>query len=92
MTQGNKPAFPRTFTSSVGMSGLRPMDGNPGMTLREYYAGQAMLGLLSCNGTVLNETTAPNLTPEQEEAIDEIAALAWIMADRVLDMGRQDNP
>jgi len=41
----SKPAFPRSETGSAETGQID--QGAPGMTLREYYAGLAMQGLLS---------------------------------------------
>ena len=74
----NQPAFPR---SSVGNS-----EGNEGMTMREYYAGQAMVGLLMGNGIAL-AVDAGTAVAEAEDIDDfmgvmgKVARLAWRMAD-----------
>ena len=66
--RGNAPAFPRSATHG---SDYLP-SGDPGMTLREYYAGQAMVGLLG-------EEQHTGLSPSQ------IADMAVNMADALLE-------
>jgi len=63
------PAFP---SEGTGMVGMHPHQfTNPGMTLRQWYAGMAMQGILSSD--------IPN---EIREA--QVVGWAWSMADAML--------
>lgn len=68
------PAFPRPI-SSDGVN--QPDYGHPGMTLRDWFAGMAMQGLLG----------GPTQWPEPQEAhnIAKIAAkVSYLVADEML--------
>lgn len=41
------PAFPRVTSDCDDHDGVTQYDGVPGMSLRDYFAGQAMMGMLS---------------------------------------------
>ena len=45
MSDNTKQAFPGPYLDSF--VGITSVDYRPGMTLREYYAGQAIKGLLA---------------------------------------------
>ncbi len=63
-TTDNPPAFPSIDTSTYVKV------ENPGMTLRDYFAGQALAGFLAYNGTC--------------SGYDEIAHHAYTAADCML--------
>ena len=77
MENGTKQAFP-----GAGGTGL-------GMSLLEYYAGQAMVGLLMGNGIAL-AVDAGTAVAKAEELDDfegvmgKVAKIAWRMADVML--------
>ena len=68
------PAFP---VLDVGYWGAR----SAGMTLRDWFAGQALIGILSINGTIKHQ---PNKTPEL------CCPLAYEYADAML-KAREDK-
>ena len=79
----NKPAFPRPGAPAVPGS-TRPWRSGEqeGMTLREYYAGQAMLGLLMGNGIALAVDAGTALEVHDfEGVIGKVVRIAWRMAD-----------
>lgn len=65
------PAFPTT----------KPLDGwgdpNRGMSLRDWFAGQALIGLLSA-------TSHPKSTGPSQEPAEVYALNAYILADAML--------
>lgn len=50
MSNVNKPAFPRPSTHHNALNGSYGHHEQEGMTLREYYAGLAMQGIISACG------------------------------------------
>lgn len=76
--RSNEPAFPRTYTkagaaSLGGRTSIRPADGTSGITIREYYADQALTGLVS------GQTAIP------ASEMKNIAQIAWGLADAMLE-------
>ena len=76
--RNNQPAFPR-----VGP------EGNEGMTMREYYAGQAMVGLLMGNGIALaveagSAVAKADQLDDFEGVMGKVAQIAWRVADVML--------
>lgn len=61
------PAFPRTYTA----------DGHNGMTLRDYFAGQALSGITSA-------TRAGDGGSQSSNAPSYIARQAYALADAML--------
>ncbi len=50
MKPDNPPAFPRPNTvADANAIGFKP--GVPGMTLRDWFAGQALIGLITISGS-----------------------------------------
>lgn len=71
------PAFPRAgYASTVDSSGE---DGREGMTLRDYFAGQALMGILACN---LNFEAEKNVLPDQVHLLR--ARIAYIHANAMI--------
>lgn len=78
MTNENKkdegrPAFPtpeRTFKTGVWYS--------DGMTLRDYFAGQALAGLLACGRTI-------DICLDTNEKINSFPIAAYKLADSMLE-------
>lgn len=74
-TDQNEPAFPRfttvTHNDSGRISSLH-ID-QPGMTMRDYFAGQALMGLLSSGG---HDSTFFN--------IEVLMNNTWVIADAML--------
>lgn len=48
------PAFPRVTSDCDDHDGVTQYDGVPGMSLRDYFAGQTMMGMLA-SGKVYTE-------------------------------------
>lgn len=69
------PAFPCTEANGLN-------NGVPGMTLRQYYAGLAMQGLLACGALTMAQDN--RIRPFNEQ---EISDLAFHMADAMLAEG-----
>ena len=79
------PAFPQTpiinGNGEVVTSGMYFAEG-PGMSLRDWFAGQAMAGILFISNSVKNESKQP--------AEKLIATTAYLMADAML-AARKEN-
>lgn len=57
-----------------------------GMTLRDYFAAKAMLGIMSCPGPV----TEPDGSPAPEILADsDVARLSYALADAMLEARKQ---
>ena len=80
----NTPAFPLNtpkWHESVSDAGFQDIDFTMGMTLRDYFAAKAMLGLFSSGhfkGSVFSQNTV------------EVAKVAYIMADAMLAAREQE--
>ena len=73
--RGSEPAFPRINSNQEWVGGI---PGAPGMTLREYYAGQAMAGLLS------SRPELSNVFDIDGAEVVNVARLACMIADTLL--------
>jgi len=71
MIDKSKPAFPRSETGSAEIGQIDP--GAPGMTLREYYAGLAMQGMIVEGGRFTEPDIVAQFAIAQADAL--IAAL-----------------
>jgi len=69
------PAFPNITPDMI-------VDGGPGMSLRQYYAGQALAGLLASGDE------AYSLTDSDDQA-HYTAYRAYTMADRMIAEGEK---
>lgn len=77
MSDKNKPAFPRSETGSAETGQID--EGAPGMTLREHYAGLAMVGLLA-------------MGPQVQPGDEEMAKVAFRKADAMIaELQREDT-
>jgi len=47
MKRGGEPAFPTTWWDVDSVGGVRPRAWYEGMTLRQWFAGQALPGLIA---------------------------------------------
>jgi hypothetical protein len=73
----NQPAFPRPYSEHDGSGGTDRWYAQDGMTMREWYAGQALAGLLA--------NRFPNLP--NKTVIDwysDMAQTAFYLADAML--------
>ena len=70
---GNKPAFPRPFSHLQDSGLLYQVADQEGMTLLEYYAGQALLGLV---------TSPPHITVGMEGI--SVTERAWRIAEDMI--------
>ena len=69
------PAFPMKVTTHVYSDGSREWTATPGMSLRDYFAGQALAGL----------TSSTDATAEGWKIAAPIAAeLSYALADAIL--------
>jgi len=71
------PAFPGTQYAN----GVQPTGFSQGMTLRDYFAGQAIAGILA-NPDISASATRCNVSTE--EFREDTAAAAYAMADAML--------
>lgn len=78
MTKPNNPsAFPIAFDGRFGA-----YEAAPGMSLRDWFAGQALVGLLANSG---NNPVVAGLARERDVTVDEfIAQMAFNAADAML--------
>lgn len=72
----NPPAFP---VSEVRIDGIGICEGSPGMTLRDWFAGQAVAGLVSNSNAMARASWLSDT-----DARKEIAAKALALADAML--------
>jgi hypothetical protein len=72
------PAFP--FMPQRSNVGIRSFDGHPGMTLRQWYAGQA-LGVKTAPDLIGYEDYAPE---HRAELIRRLVRDCWEIADEML--------
>lgn len=97
MTEANKPdggfAFPRPmqpggYSTSPGGTGVVSWPTNPGssgMTLRDYFAGQALLALGEMNPNLPGEDAASTSEwPEAVELAKRKARWSYLLADAML--------
>ncbi len=59
-------------------------DGHPGMTLRDYFAGQVMGNLQGTNPNLPDSPASGRLWPEAEELARRQATWAYLAADAML--------
>ena len=83
---GDKLAFPVSpFTDGRGVSS----PGQRGMTLKEYYAGQALIGLLANKWALqtVDMTVSEEGMPQSPENVgwNTIGAMAWDLADAMIE-------
>ena len=79
---GDQPAFPRSHSVEVPTPGIR-RHAQTGMTLLEYYAGQAMVGLI-CSPTAAGAVA--DVTSTGKEMSLAMAEMAWQMAESLVEM------
>jgi len=88
MSEPTKHAFPNewsTFEYKGDSAYCRPsriFHHNNGMTLRDYFAGQALSGLVSATASAFYETMYPS--PERN-----IAKNAYLIADAMIEFGNK---
>lgn len=73
---GGGPAFPQSDLTAYGM-GPSESGNNSGMSLRDWYAGQAMSALAEGAGNAMVEGRLDDVIPL-------IAKLSWRLADAML--------
>lgn len=71
-------AFPLAPDRWTDMEGVRHMSQEAGMSLRDWFAGQAMVGIMSGSGEISRDGEVVKPTPEN------VAAAAFTMADAML--------
>lgn len=71
----NEPAFPNTGNSNWGM------DPTLGMTLRDWFAGQALSGVISATSSGNN---FPMMREDEVSMEPAMARAAYLMADAML--------
>lgn len=77
----NKPAFPLFAEFKNFDSGRHHF--TEGMNLKEYYAGQALVGILS-NKQMSMAIISMRDTPDEENIPSMVAKLAWEIADEMI--------
>lgn len=78
-------AFPRIDAVETGDYGRQHVISTPGMTLRDYFAGQALTGMLAYPGEVDRASYH-----EQEQSAAGVAATAYCIADAMIEAREQD--
>jgi hypothetical protein len=78
------PAFPRP--ESRGTSGATTLHGQNGMTLRDYFAGQALAGMTSRSVEVYKklEGSGISMSEIENELTQRLSCAAYIYADAML--------
>ena len=83
------PAFPVPMETAHSYPGTREsMEGDPGMTLRQWYAGQALVGLLA---NPKNCELLARQTPRGESMAPTAAALADEYAVAMLELQQRER-
>ena len=82
VSEGNEPAFPSVFGYTTNCKGEKEPIVGTGMTLRDYFAGHALQGILSNEGLTHTGQTAAKKTGAQFEQI--LAFMAYHAADAML--------
>ena len=86
MGLGKKPAFPVSPFADDRGGGF---PGQRGMTLKEYYAGQALIGLLANKwaSQTVDMTVSEEGMPESIENVGwtTIGAMAWDLAEAMIE-------
>ena len=72
------PAFPLAADRWTDQEGVRHMSQEPGMMLRDWFAGQALVGIMSGSGEIKSEGVVLKPTAEN------VAAASYAMADAML--------
>lgn len=76
------PAFPRAYSYNEAIPGRnRPEHAQSGMTLRQYYAGLAMQGIIASR---IQEDGSPGITCQWADTPSVLAELAFWTADAML--------
>jgi hypothetical protein len=70
MSKQNEPAFPETYTY-IDNVGILHTEYRPGMTLRDWFAGQALIGYLSNNQLSLMDGALMNPGKAAEWSYDQ---------------------
>ena len=63
------PAFPVAFVQGMDPHGADVAPGDRGMSLRDWFAGQALAGLLACPEVTGNEHTFPKCAYNYADAM-----------------------
>ena len=72
------PAFPLAPERWTDIEGVQHMTQEPGMSLRDWFAGQALVGIMSGNREISGNGEVFGFTREN------VAAAAYVMADAML--------
>lgn len=81
----NEPAFPRPYSELHKHDGLGTFSAQDGLTKREYFAGLAMQGILSCkkfDNTM--HSMGDKVWERQSQFVHDNTHLAIQMADELL--------
>lgn len=80
------PAFPCPYMMQDAASGAtQHVASEPGMSLRDYFAGQALCGLLNKSQNTPCACTAPeDVAAERADVAERIAAACYRFADAML--------
>lgn len=77
----NPPAFPQMEDKGTSDAGFPIVEtGLPGMTLLDYFAGQALAGLLAAPSDATSQNIGPSARADHELA----ASAAYLMARAML--------
>lgn len=92
----NKPENPQVFPSLFGQlmpSGAGQIESGQGMTLRDYFAGQALAGILSSPGEFIDFYSDRELNPVNGVTgmLDLAAKVSYSYADAMLAAREKTN-
>lgn len=68
------PAFPTYVVATTSFNGTPTVDTHPGLTLRDWFAGQALVGLMS----------DPGLRPDKLAEFQHMAVRLYQVADAMI--------
>lgn len=77
----DKPAFPGKNLTHVGVDGEGYYQHEPGMTLRQWYAGMALLGLVNAKSSAIVHAMVEDTDYTAAQAT---ASIAFDMADAMI--------
>lgn len=79
-TKDGGPAFPRPISETQPGMNYRRVPEQSGMSLRDYFAGLAMNGMISNSSVIIQDMDIPR----NKEAWNVISKKAYLIADAML--------
>jgi hypothetical protein len=87
-TPANEPAFPRPASNQQPGDRVEPQYAQDGMTMREWFAGQALAGLLACPD--LHRTLDAISNSDPAPVFRTFAGMAFLAADAMIAQAKKE--